>query len=98
MDGSDKISLGQGYERTTHPCFAGKEDELLVPAKENQLLMWQLPSRGGRGHRTVDFPLPKLEGHQHTITAYLCFNKNIGVLASGDINGIIKLWVPNETN
>jgi len=97
MDVSDKILLGQGYDRTAHPCFAGKEDKLLIFSMENQLLMWQLPSPGGRSHRTVDSPLLELEGHQHTIIAS-CFNKNIGALASGDANGIIKLWVANETN
>ena len=96
-DGSDKVSFPL-FPEITYGRFAGKEDELIVYSKENQLFIWQLPSPGGRGHRTIDSPLLKLEGHQHTITAYLCFNKNIGVLASGDINGIIKLWVPNETN
>ena len=98
LDGSDMISLGQGYNTTNYPRFAGKEDELIVYSKENQLFIWQLPSPGGRGHRTIDSPLLKLEGHQHTITTSPCFNKSIGTLASGDANGVIKLWVPKETN
>ena len=52
---------------------------------------------GGRGHRTVDSHLLELSGHQDQICA-ASFNKNIGVLASGDANGVIKLRVPNETS
>ena len=98
MDGTDKVSLGQGYNTTTSPRFAGKEDELLVSSSDNQLLVWHLPP-GGRGHRTVESPLLELSGHQNEIRAF-CFSKNIGALASGDANGVIKLWVPitKQTN
>ena len=45
------VSPPKGYNTTTFLCFAGKEDELLVSTEENQLLIWELPSSGGRGHR-----------------------------------------------
>jgi len=59
------------------------------------LLIWELQSPGGRGHRIVDSPLLELDGHQDRIIAS-CVNKTIGALASGDKNGAIKLWMPNE--
>jgi len=34
---TDNISFGQGYNNTHSPCFAGKEDELIVYSKENQV-------------------------------------------------------------
>ena len=98
LDRSDKISFGQGYKPTSYPCFAGKEDELIFYSSNNQLLGWQLPSTAGRSHLTVDSPLLQLDGHQNQIIDSLCFNKNIEALASGDNDGIIKLWVPNETS
>jgi len=98
MDRTYKILFDQGNKPTSYPCFAGKEDELLVYSKENQVLIWQLPSPGGRGHRTVDSPFLELDGHQDRIVASLCFHKNIEALASGDANEVIKLWVSKETN
>ena len=67
FDGIDKVSFGQDYTPTSYPRFAGKEDELIVTTKENQLLVWQLPSPGGRGHRTAHSLLLELDGHQNLI-------------------------------
>ena len=94
LDGTDKVSLSQS---STLACrFAGKEDELIVSAKDKSLFVWQLPT-GGQGHRSVDSPLLQLDGHQGDVSS-CSFNKNIGVLASSDENGVVKVWVPNEGN
>ena len=98
QDQADGVSLSRSPSPHYHCyCFAGKEDELVVSAKDRTLFVWQLPSAGGRGQRTVDSPLLELSRHQNKIGAF-CFNKNIGALASSDKNGVIKLWVPNEGN
>ena len=96
LKGADRVSLPLPSS-TLISRFAGKEGELLVSAEGNDLFIWQLPPSVGRGERIFDSPLLVLSGHQNPIMSF-CFSKNIGVLASGDCNGAIKLWVPNEGN
>jgi len=77
-------------------CFAGKENELAFSSLKNQLCVWQLPVGDAHGQHTIESsPILELKDHESGICS-ISFNKNISTLASTSIDGIIKLWMPNQ--
>ena len=74
-------------------CFAGKEDEVVAAASEdNSLHVWSLPESQGRD-MTINQSIFALRGHTGDVYT-VCYDHNNDVLASGGREKTIKLWNP----
>ena len=72
-------------------CFAGKDDELVVAASEDQSLhVWSLLDSQGRDI-TINQSLIALRGHKGPVYC-VRYDHNNDVLASAGDEKIIKMW------